>query len=94
MAYQIKYPSKRKYPGRNRFRNFSWKRWAAIGVAVAVLVGTLWFLGDNGYLFSGNREVTGRALDNMIQQVGEGQSIGQAFAAFCREIILDGKTAV
>lgn len=39
----------------------------------------------------GNAQVTGQALDHMVENLGSGLTIDDVFAAFCREIVSDGK---
>lgn len=42
-------------------------------------------------LFPGYNEGTIVAADHMIEQIKEGESIGDAVSAFCKEIIVDGQ---
>ena len=90
MAYRIRYISfgeEKKAEGRR-----NWKTLLA-GLLVAMLligamfvkIGELPFVME--YLLPGDPSVTAAALDGMVEDLKEGESIKNAVTAFCREII-------
>ena len=91
MSYRITYPSfgeEKKLPVRR-------ERWA--GVAAVALVVILVFgaiaVKNTGltwvqtYLLPGDPAVTAAALDGMVEDLRNGESLGEAVKTFCEEII-------
>ena len=60
-----------------------------IGLLTVIIIFV--FLGNavdlRQYILPGNPEVTGAALNTLASDIKEGESLGSAITAFCREII-------
>ncbi len=89
MSYYLEYnPELRgRYPtGRTRE-----KKHTKIIASTLVIVAVCYVLHKTGllrYLIPGDPEATADALRSMVELVGEGVAIKDAFANFCREIIV------
>lgn len=84
MAYRIVYGPEPKPKQKGS------KRWIAMLCAAALLAGL--FLTGAGeslknWLLPGDPEVTAAALDSLVQGIREGEDLGDAVGAFCREIV-------
>ena len=87
MAYQITYgPVKQK---KEKPRSYNW-RVSVLVFAAVLVISTLVAVYREELIFlllPGDPRVTAAALDNMAEQIGEGQRIADAFTCFCQEII-------
>lgn len=88
MGYKVRYPlvGKQKYPQGQKL-----PKWAVIAgifwaFAAIILVFSYW-QGGISYLLPGDPEVTGPALQSLIDKLSDGQPLGKAVAAFCREVV-------
>lgn len=90
MAYRITYGPKVRGEKQRPKRRF----W--IFAAAVVLVLILYAAGTGetlkNWLLPGDAAVTEQALQTFAQQLEEGESLGDAFACFCREIIENAQT--
>lgn len=85
MAYRITYGPKIRAEKRQP-KSRGWMIAAVGALAIVLYVAGAWdTLKD--WLLPGDAAVTESALQTLTQQVEEGVDLGQAFAAFCREII-------
>ena len=89
MAYQISYgPVKTKHPVARRAKTGRWLLLTlcaaalVVGLQVSEVGKTVW-----NWILPGDPQVTGAALDTMVEELKEGNSVGEAVTAFCREII-------
>lgn len=89
MGYQISYgPIKTKDSVKMRGKTV--RAFALVICIIALVIGlqvsgvgkTLW-----RWMLPGNPEVTSAALDTMAESLKQGDSVGEAVTAFCREII-------
>jgi len=91
MSYRITYPSF----GEEKKQPIAKRGWTGVAAAafVAVLVigaiavkntGLTWV---KTYLLPGDPAVTAAALDGMVEDLRNGESIGEAVKTFCEEII-------
>ena len=89
MSYCVDYnpEMKNRYPSLSGIR----KRlpvtpilWSVVGIAViyGIFRSDVW-----QYLIPGDPAVTTAAFSSMVDDIGEGESIRQAFLTFCKEII-------
>lgn len=88
MGYRIIYGKKKA-----GFRALS-KRSKILILAIAgciLLVAASYFWGADVYL-PGDREVTGAALENMVDLLQDGEKLSDAIVIFCREIIENAQT--
>lgn len=91
MSYCIEYNPElnRKYPSIKRIRR---KPPMKILILLAVFVST-YILVQSGYikyLLPGNPDVTISAFSALVEQVGDGEPVKDAFIEFCEEIIANG----
>lgn len=92
MAYRIEYGKNRKYKGIQKQR-----RWgsvlAALGIITAVACMCFCVVNYVGLdsLLPGDPAVTGAALDTLVENWQEGMSVGEAFTAFCQEIVANAQ---
>lgn len=92
MSYRVVYEkggSYRKYKKSSGSWKMSWILLSVTIVACILLFGIINTPKD--MLFPGNPQITGQALDHMVDNIGNGESLSDAFAAFCKEIVSDGK---
>lgn len=88
MGYRIVYGKKK-----TRFHSLS-KRSKILIIAIVgciLLMAVSYFGGAEVYL-PGDREVTGVALENMVDSLQDGEKLSDAITAFCREIIENAQT--
>lgn len=89
MGYQVSYEeigvnAKRMHQKTKR------KIFAGIGLLLFVLVMLSNFLEIDWvqrFLFPGDRELLGNALEAMVQMLQDGEDISTAISAFCRDVI-------
>lgn len=84
MAYRIVYGPEPK-PKREGS-----KRWIALLCVAVLLIGLFLTGADESvkrWLLPGDPEETAAALDNLVQGIREGENLGEAVGAFCREIV-------
>lgn len=89
MAYRISYQSIGKT---SKFRSqIPWRK-LCILCAALLCIGAL-LVGRNAvmrWMLPGDPEVTGRALQTMIESLQSGTGLADAWTAFCKEIIAYG----
>ena len=64
----------------------------ALFCSVAVIA-ALYVIGTSGalrYLIPGDPDVTTAALETLVNEIGAGESVREAFVDFCKEIIFSG----
>lgn len=87
MAYKINYGPARRIQKTGRGKRHRLLVWILV---VVVLLG-FYASGLRDklvyWLLPGDPEVTAAALETMVQQIGTGENVGDAFSCFCREII-------
>jgi len=89
MGYRIEY----ERTGNIRRYSFTERRsrmWPyVLGAAVMMAVCLYGFAGDllARFLLPGDPEITGQALDTMVEGLNSGQSLTEAITAFCQEIV-------
>ena len=87
MAYHLQY-------GVSRFdkrgRGAPWRKWLTLLLVAIFLLGG-WLLPQWGialeWLLPGDPKVTAFALENLRAGLASGEPLGEALAAFCREVI-------
>jgi len=87
MGYRIVY-------GKQEKKIIPLKRIGAIAAGIAVSAVLLWPASRSAVteiLLPGDEEITAKALQTMVEDLGEGNGIGEAVTAFCREIIAGGQ---
>ena len=91
MGYKITYCSfgeEKKQPKQKQ----AWKRFTAVGLVMMLVLGALavkhtelpWV---QKYLLPGDPAVTAAALEGMLADLKDGDSLKDAVTAFCREIV-------
>ena len=92
MSYRIVYE---KGGGYRKYKQRSGRCRIGIILLSVTLLASLLFYGiktaPRDVFLPGNAQVTGQALDHMVENLGSGLTIDDVFAAFCREIVSDGK---
>ena len=93
MAYQIRYgPVKRKEQSDRRKKA---GRWLPVTLCAAALLIGIQFSGIGktiwNWILPGDAAVTGAALNTMVEEIRAGESVSDAVAAFCTEIIENAK---
>ncbi len=88
MGYKIIYPQIGK---RNRSKyqkplQFSKKSIVFGAIFVLMVILTIW-QGGLLWLLPGDPEVTRNALQTMIDSLSDGETLGEAVATFCREVV-------
>lgn len=88
MSYRVEYGKNPKYPVSSNRRKW-YKVLLVIVIVISGAITGLYFVQtiDLHVLLPGDPMVTGAALDNMIDNLRSGQSTGEAFSVFCKEII-------
>ena len=88
MSYKIEYcPSdKKRYPGIKERRKTKYGNWVMVILAFAVVL-SLRLYGIPDFLIPGDPQVTKAAASLMIDQLQNGDSLGDAVAVFCKEIL-------
>ena len=88
MSYRIEYGKNPRCAMGNKRK--SWQRaLLVLGIVMAGAAVGFYVLQEVGIrkLLPGDPAVTGAALDHMLESWRSGTSIGQAFTAFCQEVI-------
>lgn len=90
MSYQIQYETDKqeRYPMVTKRKDSS-KLWIRIAT-VAFFVTLLSVPSIRDFLIPGDADVTKAAFGQMIDNIREGDSLGEAVTTFCREIIANG----
>lgn len=90
MGYQIKYgatavkiPVLENTPKKEKNTRPVW----LIPVIVTGIIIALGWTGNLDFLIPGDKVVTKKAFSEMVEQVQQGEQIGNAITAFCREIL-------
>lgn len=94
MSYRVEYniSGNTKVVNTDRERRYKWMgRIACVFVICAVLIHGIVSKWIWDVLFPGYNETTVSAADNMIAQIRDGEPIGDAVTAFCKEIIANGQ---
>ena len=75
-----RYPTTKKRRGRPQF---------FVVLLLAISVAAYIFIRHNiiRYIIPGDAEVTTAAFSTMVEKIGDGDSVGDAFFAFCRDIV-------
>ncbi len=95
MAYSIAYSpeTSKKFPTGVKSRNKSW--WfLAVGLATVLAIACYCtdVLGTvRDFLIPGDPEITQSAMRDFIADIRDGEAVGSAFTAFCKEIISYGQ---
>lgn len=87
MGYRIVY-------GKQEKKIISPKKIGLIISAILVFAMLLWPSGRNAVrnlILPGDADVTAAALQKLVSELGEGQSIGEAVTVFCQQIIAGGE---
>ena len=94
MGYRVYYSPEdnNKYPTRNKQGNTPYLRYLGV-ILTVILVLTVPQLRSHlrQWLIPGDETVTSEAFTQMVESIGEGQSVGEAVTAFCQEILDNGK---
>ena len=93
MSYRVDYTPEMKdrYPSLSIIRRNLPIRPLSWSVAGLVVIYGIVSSGVLCWLIPGERAVTAAAFDGMVNDIGAGESVRQAFLNFCREIILNGR---
>lgn len=88
MAYRVEYGKNPKYPVPGNRRGW-YKVLLVFGVMTACAVTGFYAVQVVGLenLLPGDPVITGAALDTMVESLQGGLPIGEAFTAFCEEIV-------
>ena len=93
MGYQIRYDAigiqNRK--GRDKLRGWIASICVLLLIAGAITVKTVGLTWVQEVLLPGDPDVTAAALEGMVEDLRQGDSLGQAIRAFCEEIIANGQ---
>ena len=93
MAYQIQYGSPGKQELLEKVQNS--KRYKTIKfLLVCAALFTFVILGKMGkldFLIPGDKVVTQKAFNSMVQEVKEGAGVKNAITAFCEEVLVSAK---
>ena len=91
MSYHIEYNPelKEKYPKVRKRRELPTRKML---VLLSVLIASYIFVQYRLYYYfiPGNPDITSSAFSTMIESVGEGEPVKDAFSVFCKEIIQNG----
>lgn len=87
MGYRIVYGKKEK-------KIIPIRKIGAVVAVISAIILLLWPAGRSAVadvLLPGDAEVTAMAVQTMVNELNEGQGIGEAVTAFCQEIIAGGQ---
>ena len=87
MGYRIVYGKQEKW-------KFPKKKTLLLVFAAMAMVVMLWPAGRNAlreWMLPGDTEVTSQALQGLAADLSDGESLGDAVTAFCKEIIQGGQ---
>lgn len=91
MSYRVDYnpEMKNRYPSKIKIR----KKLPVRPILLAVVgVTVIWGICSSGilrFLIPGDEAVTTAAFSGMVDEIGAGESVRQAFINFCKEIIVN-----
>lgn len=91
MSYRVDYtPETRdRYPSRIKVRRKLPIRPAIVSVATVAIIYCIVSSGVLRLLIPGDPAVTTAAFDGMVDDIGAGDSVRNAFLTFCKEIIVN-----
>ena len=93
MGYRISYENGVIRKETRQKPRIKWKKWAlcvstaALAVTLCLPRGRLWV---RDLVLPGDAEVTAAALEGMVCDLRDGEPMGEALEAFCREILAGG----
>lgn len=92
MGYRIEYDSVAIQKHRGQIK---WRSWIVTGCVLFLVVGaitikTVGLTWVQEVLLPGDPEVTAVALEGLVEDLRQGDTLGQAIRAFCEEIIANG----
>lgn len=86
MGYRIVYGKKKR-----RFRQATkGKKVLIAATVVSILLVAAVFLGEMEFL-PGDRQISGAALENLVQSLQDGASLSDVIVTFCQEIIANAQ---
>ena len=93
MSYRVDYnpEMKNRYPSAFRIKKKLPMKPILISVAAIAVCGGILFSGMLRFLIPGDAAVTTAAFSGMVDDIGAGESVRQAFLAFCKEIMIHAK---
>ena len=93
MSYRVDYnpEMKKRYPSTVRIKKKIPIKPILIAVAVIIVCSTVIFSGMLRFLIPGDAAVTTAAFSGMVDDIGAGESVRQAFLTFCKEIMIHTK---
>lgn len=93
MSYRVDYnpEMKNRYPSTFQIKKKLPMKPILISVAAMAVCGGILFSGVLRFLIPGDAAVTTAAFSGMVDDIGAGESVRQAFLTFCREIIINAK---
>ena len=93
MGYRIEYGDMKVHKYRRRAKWGSWIAFACVIllVAGAITVKTVGLTWVQEVLLPGDPVVTAAALDGLVEDLRQGDTLGQAIKAFCQEIMENGQ---
>jgi len=88
MGYKLYYETvgKRKYPQHPNAPKVRLAVGITLGIC-AFLLGLTIQHGGFAWLLPGDPEVTGPAIQTLIDRLADGEGLGEAVTAFCREVV-------
>lgn len=91
MSYCVDYnpEMKKRYPTYTKVRRKVSVRSLLLAVAVIVVCYGIFRSGLLRFFIPGDPAVTTAALSGMVDDIGAGESVRQAFLTFCKEIIVN-----
>jgi len=91
MSYRVEYnPELRKrYPLVEKIRNKNLLKVLLVSVAAIAAIYTITCSDVLQFLIPGDPEVTTAAFSLLLDEIGEGEPVREAFLSFCREIIVN-----
>ena len=93
MGYRITYENGTIRKKTVRKLRIHWKRWSVVTAGVALILAFVLpggRLAIRDLLLPGDEAVTAAALEGMIEDIQDGDSVGEALETFCREILTHG----
>lgn len=90
MGYKVMYPQVGKRKCRNLRKPPPKAAITALLGIVLALILTVW-QGGLSWLLPGDPEVTGDALQTMLDSLSDGERLGDAVVTFCREVVAGGR---
>lgn len=93
MGYRIEYGQTVKYETADKPKNNRNILFVTIAIVAALILFGFCTDAVRSFVLPGDPQITEQALNTFAQQVREGEHIGDAAAAFCREIISGAEIA-